>query len=336
MGRPLLAAGTPTSIGSLPHGDPVGAASFVLDRHPELPAAPQLPRRSKREAMLAQAAAGVRGVEIGVDGRLRVHHELFDPDAPVEARVTSVESAGLLAFLDAVAGAGRTDPVKLQLTGPVTLGLGLVRAGAAPEAAFTAARRATRARARALVELAEQRIPGVPLVVFLDEPGLTACRHPGFPLDPDATVDLVSTGLAALGHKPVTGVHCCGITDWSVPIMAGAQVLSFPAEAVTLPEPARLAAFLEDGGWVAWGAVPTDRPIGDDAEPLWRKLVGLWQDLVREGCDAGRLRAQALVTPACGLAHHGLSQADRVLRLTRGVAQRLAGKDTATFLSLGA
>ena len=101
-------------------------------------------------------------------------------------------------------------------------------------------------------------------------------------------------------------------------------------------DPDVLASFLESGGWVAWGAVPTSGPVGDEPDPCWRRLVGLWCELMRAGCDAGLLRRQALVTPACGLAEHGVTQAARVLRLTTQIAERVQDQAIASRLSVGA
>ena len=63
-----LPPGVATSIGSLPHRDPDEAARFILERHPDLPAAPSLPHRSPSESMLAQAVWGLSGVATGDDG----------------------------------------------------------------------------------------------------------------------------------------------------------------------------------------------------------------------------------------------------------------------------
>ena len=83
-----------------------------------------------------------------------------------------------------------------------------------------------------------------------------------------------------------------------------------------------LASFLDAGGWVAWGAVPTDRPVGT-ADRYWTNLSALWCSLVGQGCDPVRLRTQALVTPACGLALHDVAQAEHVLLLTNELARRV-------------
>lgn len=330
--RTRLPAGAATAIGSLPHADPVEAVDFVLRHQPELPSAPQLSARSPLEGMVAQVAAGVPGVAVAPDGSLELTGRL-DPDAPVDVGLDAANWSGLLAFLDRVAG--RTGPVKLQLAGPVTLGLALVHAGAPARDAFDAASAAVRARAHALIALARTRLPDATLVVFLDEPGLTATDHPGFPLEPEPVIDLLSAALAAI-EPAVSGVHCCGRTDWALPVKAGAHVLSLPLEPSVVDDAALLSTFLDEGGWIAWGAVPTTGPVGPDADVLWRRLTGVWCDLTRAGCDPLLLRKHSLVTPACGLANHGASQAELVMQLCTAVAERVHDQALATRLSVGA
>jgi len=330
---PLRAAGV-TSIGSLPHRDADAAADFVLRHHPALPAAPQLPRRSPLEGMVAQAARGIQGVEIDAGGKVTVEVDALDPAAPVRPAMDGAGHGGLLAFLARVAG--RTDPVKLQLTGPVTLGMALVDAGAPADLAFPVASGAVRSQGRMLVELCRRRLPEAPLLVFLDEPGLAAPGRDRVPLSPEAVIDLVSGALAVLEGQATTGVHCCGPTDWQAVSAAGPTVVSVPASARAVADGAgALAAHLDRGGWVAWGAVPTAGPVGTDIERLWRRLSDLWDDLVVAGADPDQLHTQCLVTPACGLAGHGESQARRALELTSQLSARVADPASGADLSLG-
>lgn len=329
----VLQPGTPTSVGSLPHTDPREAADFVLRLLPELPAAPQLPRRSSTEGMLAQVAARMPGVSVQPDGSLTVDPPRLDP-SPTESELDPAAWAGLFAFLEA-AGRRRSPTVKLQLTGPVTLALALAAAGAPPPLAFGAAGAAVMSVGRALVKRASERLPGTRLVVVLDEPGLTAADRPGFPFDREATIDLISGALATLGADVVTGIHCCGSTDLRLVLHAGPELLSLPVDGRLGDDAGGLASFLDHGGWVAWGAVPTGGPIGDSDDPLWRRLMGLWSELIRGGCDPLRLRTQALVTPACGLAGHGHSQVERVLQLTRRIAERVQDQAVAGRMPAG-
>ncbi len=330
-----LPVGAVTSIGSLPHDTAAEAVALVLDRHPWLPAAPSLPRRSPLEGMIAQAAWGMPGVAVAPDGSLDLDLDEIDPEAPLDDPGLAGEPFhGLRVFLDTVAG--RTGWVKLQLTGPVTLGLALHAAGLDAERAFLAAGAAVRARSQALLGLARRAVPDAPLLVFIDEPGLASCMHPGFPIEPDRAVDLVSGALATIEPQAITGLHCCGQADWRLVLQSGPQVLSAPVDAGLVEAGGTLGGFLDRGGWVAWGAVPTDGPLGTTADRLWRQLCDVWCEMVRAGCDPVLLRTQALITPACGLACHGVPQATHVLSLARTVAQRLHDQAVGVRLSAGA
>lgn len=326
--RGFLEAGGVTSIGSLPHRDADAASEFVLKHSPALPAAPQLPRRSPLEGMVAQAARGIPGVRVGRDGTLAVDGEL-DPDAPVTPMFDGAGHGGLLAFLSHAAG--RSAPIKIQQTGPITLGCALAQAGAPAEVAFKLAAAAVRAQGAALLDLVRHRLPDVPVVAFLDEPSLTAA-----PLDHDTAIDLLSTGLAALEGVAVTGVHCCGPADLRLVAAAGPDIISIPAEdACVLPYSNVLSSHLERGGWIAWGAVPTAKPLGTGAGRLWRHLRSLWAELVNAGADAALLRKQALVTPECGLAGHGVTQAARALKMTQTLSEKIADQAWSTRFEVG-
>lgn len=330
-----LTAGTSTSIGSLPHADPHAAAALVLERQPRLPAAPSLPNRSGTERMVAQAAWGISGVEVLPDGSLQIDDPRLDPGAPLTT--TGIEGepfVGLRAFLGAAAG--RRTPVKLQLTGPVTLGLALHAAGVDAERAFAVAGSAVSARADALLRVARQALPQAPLVVFVDEPGLSAAMHSGFPVAPDQAVDLVSGALAAIEPHAVTGLHCCGAADWKLVLQAGAQILSLPVGMGAVAHAGALGAFVERGGWIAWGAVPTSGPLGSSAARLWEQLSAEWCGLTQGGCDPVLLREQALITPACGMATHDPAQVDTVLALTSQVARRVRTQAEGLRLTVGA
>lgn len=333
--RGALSLGLASSIGSLPHQDAAAAVDLVLRTQARLPAAPSLPRRSPVEGMLAQAAWGVPGVTVDPDGELTVDPAAVDPEAPVaDPELTGEPWVGMRAFLDAVAT--RTGPIKLQLTGPVTLGLALHRAGLDVDTAFAVAASAVRQRAEAIIAVATKRAPAAPLVVFVDEPGLVGCTAAGFPLTLDDTIDLVSGALATLEPWAVTGLHCCGDTDWKALLQAGPEILSLPVDIDVDAAGGALGAFIERGGWLAWGAVPTDRPLGTSVDRLWRSLSMRWCELVQAGCDPVLLRTQAMVTPSCGLALHGPTQAERVLALTADLANRLHDQAVGVRLTAGA
>ena len=135
----MLPLGASSSVGSLPHLDREEAVAFVLRHAPLLPAAPTVPRLEPLEQMIPQGAWGIAGVRVDPDGTISVPDPaLVDPEAPLgDPGLDDVPFTTWRLFLDRVAD--RTTPVKLQLTGPLTLGLTLVQAGLAPSLAFDVA-----------------------------------------------------------------------------------------------------------------------------------------------------------------------------------------------------
>lgn len=331
-----LPVGLATSIGSLPHFDPSEAVDFILHSQPRLPAAPSLPARSRREGMIAQAAHGVAGIEVDDEGSLVIDDAMLDPEAPLtDPGFSSDAFVGLRAFINTVAD--RRGPIKVSVTGPVTFGVALAAAGVDAALAFRVATSAVRQRARELVQYVAQRAPQVQVVAFVDEPAMGSAMFPEFPIKPLDAIDLVSGALAALEPLSITGLHCCGTADWRLLMQAGPQILSLPTDGGIESASSALAQFLERGGWVAWGAVPTDRPIGTTVERLWRMLTVQWCTLVNEGgCDPVRLRTQAMITPACGLWRHGIPQAEQVLQFVNRLAERLHDQAIGVRLTVGA
>lgn len=326
-----LRPGLATSCGSLPHDDAADATELVLATLEHCPAAPTLPNLDPAEGMLGQVALGLPGVAIAPDGSLVVDDpDDFDPTAAGMGDELPARAFGAtLAFLDAIAAAGRRpEVVKLQCTGPVSLGAALVAAGVAPRRAYPAANIAARQRAKALVAAAKARLaPGTPLIVVVDEPSIGAATIGRAPIGAEEAIDLVSGTLAAVEAHAVAGIHCCAPADWSLVLRAGPSLLSFPLEVAGTVRPADLGPFLENGGWVAWGAVPTDGPLGPlgggGTARLWRHLADRWHTLADGGVDPVLLRQRALVTPACGLARHDPAQAELALRLTAALGERI-------------
>jgi hypothetical protein len=323
-----------TAIGSLPHRDVHAAASLVLRCLPDIPAAPQLPLRSPLEGVIAQWAEVVPGVDVAPDGSLRVTHEI-DPVAPLHPSFNDARHAGLLTFLEVALRQPRPPRrVKVQVAGPLTLGVALVKAGASARLAFPLASRVARAWARASEELVRNSLPDARLLVFFDEPALVCWRGDDGPIEREVAIDLLSSALAAT--TSISGVHVCGRGDVRLALDAGPNVVHFGLEALDLDDAVGLARFLEGGGWIAWGAIPTHRPVGEHPHPLWKALLDAWCELTRRGCDPVRLRSQALVAPACGLAGHGASQAERAMLLAREIGNRVHDQAAATKLAVGA
>lgn len=328
-----LPVGVDTAIGPLPHTNPGEAVEFTLAHQPRLPAVPILPLRTPRERRVAQAVVGVPGLSVADDGTLQV-------TGPVEVQEGSRVDFGddafrtLRVFLQAVGP--RQEPIKLQVIGPVTLGMVLVDTGIAPSDAFALSTRLVHRLACSLLDHVAAAGLLARQLLFLDEPGLVGSMHPTFPLAGTDVMRMLSGVVEPLSARAVLGLHCDGRSDWRLLLGSGVDIVSAPVGGRLETVPDALARFLDRGGWVAWGAVPVDEPVGTTGERLWRRLSELWCELVRTGCDPVRVRTQALITPARGLESHGLTQAQRVLELVRLIADHTRDQGIGLRLSVGA
>jgi hypothetical protein len=331
-----IAPGASTGVGSLPHRDAVAAAEFSLREH-ELAVVPSLPRRSPAEAMIAQAVVGTPGITLGQYGSIAVDVDHIDLEAPVTTDLLGDSFVGFRTFLERASTSGRAGaPIKWQFVGPVTLGVALTRAGVPSPLAFEVASAAVRAHVDALYEAVDAALPGSPQVVVFDEPWLGDLMTDDFPIPPDEAVDLLSGAMASLQPRAAVGVHCCAPTDWASVLAAGPQLLSLPVTRDLAAVGGYLQRFLEHGGWIAWGAVATDGPIGVTAGRAWHQLSGLWCEMVQQGADPVLLRRQSLLTPACGLGTHTPLVAERVCRSVRDISRRVRDQATAARFVLGA
>lgn len=263
------------------------------------------------------------------------------PDLPAAPTVELRDAAGPAGALAAVGEflesfRGRIEPVVLSITGPVTVELDLLAKGLDPARAAESAFELVTSVGQGLVDLAGQLLPGAPVLLFLEEPGLVNSMHPTFPLLADQIEALVRRTVVPLSDRAMVGVHVDGRTDWSLLLRTGIGVLGAPITARLETAADELARFLAAGGFVAWGAVPVDEPLGAGSDRLWRRLSALWSDLAGLGLDPLLLREQSIITPAAGLGNFGVSQAERVLRLSAEIGDRVLTQVRGARLSVGA
>ena len=295
-----LPAGVATVIGALPF-TATDVSTFMLEELPQLPGAP---------------AVELDSTHLGV--------------ASVEAEVR----AGLIALLSELRG--RTEPIVMSLTGPVTVALDLRRQGIDDEAASDRAVGAVSEMARWLLAVARRWTPDAPVLLFLTEPALAKSMHPTFPLRPAEIERLVTSVVDDVDTDATVGVQVSGRADWSLLLRTGIGALAAPVGAHLESSAADIGRFLESGGIMAWGAVPVDEPLGVSPERLWKRLSAMWCELTQRGVDPMLLRERSIITPAGGLGAFGAGQIDRVVELTRELGERVLRQTLGVRLSIGA
>jgi methionine synthase II (cobalamin-independent) len=333
--QPPTFTAVPTVVGSFPHHEADALVESILGRLPELPAWPQLPARDFRESMYVQYSEGLPGVVIDrekeriffrVDDEFASALETFY-QAVVEENVDHFaigreHALGLHLFLEAVRRLGDRRPawVKGQVTGPFSFAMTVTDEGKrslayTPEL-YEVATQGMAMKARWMARALRAVAGGV--LITLDEPYLCSFGS-AFVNVSREEVKASLDGAAAAVHAEgaLCGLHCCGNTDWSLVLGTDIDVVNFDAhdyfQGLSL-YPAELKAFLERGGVLAWGVVPTSGKAQEIGAPtLLAELTAQVDELVKKGLSRERLLTQSLLTPACGMGSRTIPEADQVL-----------------------
>ena len=115
------------------------------------------------------------------------------------------------------------------------------------------------------------------------------------------------------------GIHCCGNTDWAMLLESGPDIINFDAYGFMdtfLLYPEALSRFLEKGGIIAWGIVPTSEYTETiTPEELSDRLFKGLEQLEKTGLRAETLSKQSMITPSCGMGTMEPTSAQGVLEL---------------------
>jgi hypothetical protein len=347
-----------TGIGSLPFVDPQEALQLILAEMPDIPHWPQLPRRGMQEHFVHQFLQPMLdcGVLKNDNGNW-----CFDPtgdDAPecltefytcclsaeagdsecCRAYVSTPDSAaGMHAFLDYGHSGGLQNAryVKGQIAGPLSVALELKDREGRP-AYYHGDLRDTIVRTLALSARCQAAtLSGLAKtpIIFLDDPAIRAF---GSRLHLSLEREMIISDLNSIietiqSANALAGIHCCEAVDWSLLLETQVQILSLDAYrfgASLLSYAAQLRRFIEDGGVIAWGIIPTlDDPFGESVHSLQRRMESLWKDLFPPHLiNREQVLRQSMVTPACGTGLLPEESARHIYRLTAGLSRCLRGE----------
>lgn len=325
-----------TGIGSLPHRDALQAASLSLEAL-DVPFWPQLPQVSFREAMVPQYSEGMPSVRFDPDRQAiwveRNEEEItrFYETTTEDSRVAISEdyAKGLYAFLKLLNGR-RFDVLKGHITGPLTFTLGLVDAAGKPiyydEELREVGLMLLKAKARWQIDILGRFAEKV--IIFIDEPILSALGG--------ASYMGVSTGEAerllkeAVGAVRaaggIAGIHCCGRADWPMVLQSGVDIMNFDAYGFgdTLAiYPGETREFLEQGGILAWGIVPTTEDIIKEDE---QSVLGLFRnrlETLAKEVPEELLLSNIMLTPSCGTGSRSVEETLKVFQLLMRLKEAL-------------
>jgi len=349
---PWLPGGAATLVGSMPHRDRERVIDFILEEMIEIPVWPQL-SAYRGEQMMVQFIEGLPGL-VNHDGRslfltkgpgfegdlLAFYEEYLAVTAGDLAlhesrfRLGDKNGGTLFAFIERLKKGRRSvTAVKGQTVGPFTLLSGLKdeddRLALYDPRLRDAVVKTLALKAQWQAELLGCH--GAPPLVFIDEPVLSGFGSSAFI---SVSADDIRAMLEEVVHHiheagGLAGVHVCANTDWSILFGTSVDVINFDAytyfERFALYQE-ELFSFLKRGGVFAWGLVPTTdddsacRETVDSLAQKWLKQAGT---LSGPGLSLESLLQHSLITPSCGCGSLGEGVAERVVRLTRQVSERI-------------
>lgn len=340
------AAASATMIGSMPHRDRSRVIDFVLDQLPEIPAWPQL-SVYPAEQMMAQYLEGFPGVRT-VEGRTFVDtaspefeselYSFYEEYLEVEAGTADLRESrfrfgpetgrSFYAFLEAIQRRGvQPKALKGQVVGPFTLLSSLKdpldRALLYDDRFKDIAAKHLAMKAR--WQAGRLGAPGRQVILFIDEPALAGFGSSAFiSVTADLVLELLKEVVDAIHDSgALAGIHICANTDWLLAFRSGVDIINLDAynylDKFALYSGA-FGEYIEAGGTVAWGMVPTldrDAAAREDAGRLADRWTESVTGLVSAQVTPGRILSQSLFTPSCGCSGLPEELAERVLKTTR-------------------
>jgi len=308
----------PTGIGSLPQTEAQEACELILKTLSQIPFWPQLPKRSARENMYWQYSENLPGVTFEED-RMCIHtpedfasiekfYEHFLSEDLDFFSISKPFAAGFYQLQEYKDQLQKAWAVKGQITGPVSFALqvtdenrrSLLYNEELKDIVVKNLLRKANWQESILTKYNSR------VIMFLDEPYLSAFGSAFTSLNREQVIDSLEEVLQGINS--------------SLDAYAYASNLLLYKE--------QLKKYLERGGTIAWGIIPTSEEILQNisVEILAEKLEKIWADLVNLGIDRDQLLSASLITPACGLGTMHQDMAVKALTLTGNLSQMLREK----------
>jgi len=337
----------PTCIGSVPFKDVNATCRTILDNLPLMPFWPQFVNRSYMEDMIVQFSEGLPLLEIreqertivasmdgdGMESELVTFYDHFLGEDVDYFAMSREFAPGLYELVDLM---GQLPEkwgayIKGQVVGPVTFVASVTDQEGRPlfhnpdlcEAMVKGL------SIKALWQIRKLDIFNRRPVIFLDEPYLSSVGSAFSPVQRGDVIMMLEEVIRYLKERShaLIGVHCCGNTDWSMVIESGPDIINFDAfdyMAHFFLYRKEIVRFLEEGGILAWGMVPTANLSGDQSvDTLLSALEKGLMKICEWGIKREMLFERSILTPACGMGSMTPGLAQKGMELLYGLSREI-------------
>jgi hypothetical protein len=326
-----------TGIGSLPHLNPDEACTLVLETF-DIPFWPQLPNVSFREFMIPQYAEGLPCLRTNEkkeaiwierdDNELAGFYEKYREG--MKLSISDSYAKGLHTFIRFLSGR-HFNYLKGQVTGPLTFTLGLKdthgRLIYFDEEFREVSLLVLKAKVRWQIDILKSYADHV--ILFIDEPVLSALGSSAYlGVSPEESLRLLRE-ICNTVHESggISGIHCCSKADWPLVINSGVKIISFDAydyiESISL-YPGEFLEFLHNGGYLAWGIVPTTSSINTENPDSLKQRFDAGIQMLSRHIPVELLLSRILLTPSCGAGSLTVHETEAVFRILIELKQRVS------------
>ncbi|NWF76701.1 MAG: hypothetical protein HXY53_09085 [Nitrospirae bacterium] len=320
-----------TGIGSMPHTNPDEACRLVLETF-DIPFWPQLPKLSFLESMIPQYSEGIPSLRIN-EAKETVYIQRDEEDSLMQfyehysndwkCAISEKYSQGIYSFVKILKDR-HFQFLKGQTTGPLTLTLGIKDSNGRliyfDEELREISLLVLNAKIKWQIEFLKPYANKI--ILFIDEPILSAIgtsAYLGVNSD-DAIRMLKETSGAIRKAGGIPGIHCCGKADWPFVINSDVDIISFDAydyvETISL-YPEEFTKFLENGGYLAWGIIPTTDSIKDENVDSIKKRFDTSLRFLSKNLPAVLLLSNILLTPSCGTGSRNVEETIKIFKILK-------------------
>jgi hypothetical protein len=328
-----------TAMAVMPHRDVDRALQVALSM--DLPFWPQLPLYSYHEDMYVQASEHFPGILLDLEKRtLRFSMEKFTAELedtlahfeePEYFDVSETYSVVYGRFL--ALDLSDRPAIRGQLEGPISFGFNVLDQDDRPILFDDTVRpfmlEFMAKRVNVQLERLTKRNPNA--FMFIDEPGLQFLfsAMTGYS-------DMAAKGDMELFFSMIQrprGVHLCGNPDWDFLLGLDLDILSLDVYSngeVFASYGESIKKFLERGGFLVWGIVPTNfEPFeAENLDSLEKRLEEVWDILGKRGIDLEFLLSRSLLSPAtcCLVNPDGEKTVEEAFKVINLLSRRLREK----------
>ncbi len=299
-----------TAMGIMPHTSVERALELVMEM--DVPFWPQLPKVTYYEDMYAQVSDGFPGIHVDVENE-RVSFDTTRFLQELGAYSERLEDIGSFElspeysvvfhrFLEK--DLSKYISIRGQSTGPVSFGFKIVDENLKPiiyndevrSLLYDFIQRKVNAQYR------QMRAVHPEAFVWVDEPGLGWVFNSLSGYNDVQVKEDYHNFIA--GIEGLKAIHLCANVNLPYLLELGLDMLSFDAyQLQTMPKgySDAVAKFIEDGGCIAWGIVPTDSATLEQETPetLAQRITDYWRVVAdNTGISGEQIARQSLIAPA--------------------------------------